>query len=294
MTTILETIERLGAQFENASLAFGHGVDNAFDEAVWLTLWRLGLPLDDLDGVASRVLSTAEEAAIQTVADERIATRKPLAYLTQEAWLQGVPFYVDERCIVPRSLIAEVIANGDIDPWLNEATHRALDLCCGNANLAILAAMAWPDLTLDALDISQDALDVARINLERHGLSDRIQLIQSDGLARANPPYDLILCNPPYVNTDSMSRLPAEYRTEPALALEGGLDGMDFIRKILRDIPSILSEHGVLVLEIGHERAHFEQAFPELAAKAVWLATEQAEDQVLLLERENFTQGSFC
>jgi ribosomal protein L3 glutamine methyltransferase len=282
--TVVEAIERAAQQLTDAGVSFGHGTTNAFDEAAWLVLWRLGLPLDDLDGAASRVLSDHEQAQIGALVDERTATRKPAAYLTHEAWLQGVPFYIDERAIVPRSLIAEPLADGTLDAWLSDRTERVLDLCTGNGSLAVLAALAWPEVTVDASDLSADALAVARTNVDKHALGDRITLHQGDGLAGLAGPYDLILCNPPYVNASSMAALPAEYRAEPELALAGGTDGMDFVRGLLRDAPSRMSEHGVLVLEIGHEREHFEQAFPAL--EVVWLPTTAGDDQVLLLTRE--------
>ncbi|MCR5865135.1 50S ribosomal protein L3 N(5)-glutamine methyltransferase [Aquincola sp. J276] len=282
--TLMQAIEAAAARLEAAGVSFGHGTTNAFDEAVWLVLWRLGLPLDELDAVAERALSADEQAAIDALVGERIATRRPAAYLTKEAWLQGVSFYVDERAIVPRSLIAEALADGTLDAWLSDATTRVLDLCTGNGSLAVLAAMAWPEVAVDAADISTDALAVARINVDRHGLAERIRLVESDGLAALPGPYDLVLCNPPYVNSASMAALPAEYRAEPELALAGGADGMDFIRRLLADLPQRLSPNGVLVLEIGHERAHFEAAFPTL--EAVWLPTSAGDDQVLLLDRE--------
>ncbi|WP_119292247.1 50S ribosomal protein L3 N(5)-glutamine methyltransferase [Azohydromonas sediminis] len=289
--TLLDAVRAASARLEKAGVCFGHGTTNAWDEAVWLVLWRLGLPLDDLDGVAQRELTPAEQRAVDALIDERIATRKPAAYLTGEAWLQGVPFTVDERVIVPRSLIAEVIADGTIDPWLSAHTRRVLDLCTGNGSLAVLAAMAWPDVTVDAADLSADALAVARINVERHHLADRITLFQGDGLAAVGDRrYDLILCNPPYVNAQSMAALPPEYRAEPALALAGGADGMDFVRTLLRDAPAHLNDDGVLVLEIGHERAHFEHAFPHL--EPVWLPTSAGDDQVLLLERGSLVDAS--
>lgn len=283
--TLLDLIHQSAAQLEQAGVGFGHGTDNAFDEAAWLVLWKLGLPLDDLDSVANRPVAQEQQALVATLLRARIETRKPAAYLTQEAWLQGVPFYVDERAIVPRSFIAELIADGGIDPWLGEHTQRVLDLCTGNGSLAVLAAMAWPDLSVDAADISADALAVARINIDRHGLQQRITLIGSDGLQATPGPYDLILCNPPYVNAASMAALPAEYRAEPELALAGGADGMDFIRALQRDAPARMAERAVLVLEIGNERANFEAAFPHL--EAVWLDTSAGEDQVLLLTRES-------
>ena len=213
----------------------------------------------------------------------RIGTRKPAAYLTREAWLQGVSFYIDERAIVPRSLIAEVLADGTIDAWLSDQTRHVLDLCTGNGSLAVLAALAWPEVQVTGADISDDALAVAAINIERHDLNERVKLLHSDGLSDAPGPFDLILCNPPYVCQASMDALPAEYLAEPELALAGGTDGMDFVRQLLRDAPSHMSEHAVLVLEIGHEREHFEAAFPQL--EAAWLDTSQGEDQVLLITR---------
>ena len=203
-----------------AGVSFGHGTTNAHDEAAWLVLWRLRLPLDsDLgdrpDSVAKKAVAPDELALVATLFDERIRTRKPAAYLTREAWLQGVPFYVDERAIVPRSFIAELLADGSIDDFLGEHTRRVLDLCTGNGSLAVLAAMAWPDVEVTGADISPDALAVARINVDQHGLADRITLRHSDGLQSVQGPYDLILCNPPYVNAQSMSNLPAEYRAEP-------------------------------------------------------------------------------
>ena len=272
-----------------AGVSFGHGTTNAHDEAAWLVLWRLRLPLDsDLgdrpDSVAKKAVAPDELALVATLFDERIRTRKPAAYLTREAWLQGVPFYVDERAIVPRSLIAELLADGSIDDFLGEHTRRVLDLCTGNGSLAVLAAMAWPDVEVTGADISPDALAVARINVDQHGLQDRISLQLSDGLAQLPGPWDLILCNPPYVNAASMAQLPAEYRAEPTLALAGGADGMDFIRQLLQDAPARMSENAVLVLEIGNERSHFEAAFGQLPV--YWIDTSAGEDQVLLATRQ--------
>lgn len=290
--TLIELIESGAQQLLDAKVSFGHGTTNAFDESAWLVLWALGLPLgtelDGEDSKANTVVALADTEKVATLLEARIQTRKPAAYLTHEAWLQGVAFYVDERAIVPRSLIAELIVDGSIDYWLKASTHTVLDLCTGNGSLAVLAAMAWPDVTVDAADLSADALAVARLNLDRHHLADRITLLQGDGLAAvAGRRYDLILCNPPYVNSKSMATLPAEFNAEPRLALAGGTDGMDFIRTLLRQAPDHLSPEGVLVLEIGHERTHFEQAFPTL--NPVWLPTSAGDDQVLLLSRETLT-----
>jgi ribosomal protein L3 glutamine methyltransferase len=283
--TLIECIEQQSARLTQAGVCFGHGTTNAFDEAVWLALWQLGLPLDDLDGVAARVVTPAELADIDALVGRRIATRKPAAYLTGEAWLQGVPFTIDERAIVPRSLIAELIADGTLDAWLTERTQQVLDLCTGNGSLAVLCALAWPEVHVDAADVSANALAVARLNVARHGQADRITLHHGDGLAAVvGKRYDLIICNPPYVNAKSMAALPAEYQAEPELALAGGADGMDFIRKLLCEAPAHMNEGAVLVLEIGHEAAHFEAAFPQL--EFACLPTRGADDQVVLIPRE--------
>jgi ribosomal protein L3 glutamine methyltransferase len=297
--TLRELVEQSARQLQAASVAFGHGTDNAFDEAAWLVLWQLGLPLDTpldtpLNGTGAQAALTADQqSACKALIAERINTRKPAAYLTRQAWLQGYAFYVDERVIVPRSLIAELLVDGGIDYFLHEGTQKVLDLCTGNGSLAIIAAQVYPDTVVCASDLSQDALDVAAINVTQHALQSRIQLLASDGMQspalQAQGPFDLILCNPPYVNADSMTALPPEFRAEPALALDGnadgGRDGMDFVRRLLRDAPQHLNPQGVLVLEIGHERAFFEAAFPAL--QAVWLPTSAGEDQVLLLTRES-------
>ena len=278
------------ARLTQAGVAFGHGTANAQDEAAWLVLWRLGLPLDSVldegaeGSVANRPVTPAHQALVATLFEERIRTRKPAAYLTREAWLQGVPFYIDERAIVPRSFIAELLADGSADGFLSENTRQVLDLCTGNGSLAVLAAMAWPEVEVTGADISPDALAVARINVYKHGLQDRISLQLSDGLSALPGPWDLILCNPPYVNVESMAALPSEYRAEPELALAGGKDGMDFIRQLFAAVPDCMTEDAVILLEIGNERANFEAAFPQLPV--FWLETSAGEDQVLLVTRQ--------
>jgi ribosomal protein L3 glutamine methyltransferase len=286
--TVLALIEQMATRLEAAGLSFfngfGQGTTNSFDEAAWLVLWKLGLPLDDLDSVENSPVALADIEQVAMLFEARISTRKPAAYLTREAWLMGLPFYVDERVIIPRSLIAELLVDASIDPWLGENTRRVLDLCTGNGSLAVLAAMTYPDVTVDAADISRDALAVARINVERHHLQQRITLIESDGLTACPGPYDLVLCNPPYVNAASMAALPAEFRAEPGLALAGGADGMDFIRSLFLNAARHMSENAVLVLEIGNERGNFERAFPHL--EPLWFETSAGSDQVMLLTRE--------
>jgi ribosomal protein L3 glutamine methyltransferase len=286
---LIDCVDAASARLTQAGVSFGHGTTNAFDEAAWLVLWALGLPLDSLDDHANDGVLPAEQARIDALVERRIDSRQPTAYLTGEAWLQGVPFTVDPRAIIPRSLIAECLAEGTIDVWLGADTSRVLDLCTGNGSLAVLAAMCWPDVSVVAADLSAEALAVAEINIARHALSERIFLAQGDGMdAVAGQTFDLILCNPPYVNAEAMAALPPEYRAEPALALSGnaagGRDGMDFIRPLLSRAPAHLAEGGVLVLEIGHERGHFEAAFPHL--DVVWLPTSAGDDQVLLVTRE--------
>ena len=287
--TLSTQIEEAAQRLEAAGVAFGHGTQSAFDEAVWLVLWRLGMPLDtELDEVAQQAVTPEQQNACALLIEERIATRKPAAYLTGEAWLQGVSFYIDERAIVPRSLIAEVLADGSIDAWLTDQTKQVLDLCTGNGSLAVLAALAWPEVQVTGADISDEALAVATINVERHNLEKRVTLVHSDGLKALNSPihgpFDLILCNPPYVCQASMDALPAEYRAEPELALAGGTDGMDFVRQLFKDAPSYMTDNAVLVLEIGNEVNHFIAAFPEL--EAAWRDTSAGDDQVLLITRE--------
>ncbi len=295
-----QLIQTSADQLEQAQLAYGQGTLTALDEATWLVLWQLKLPLDldlteELKQLQVQVLALqpalnvanlalANIQACQALIAQRIQTRKPAAYLTQEAWLQGISFYVDERSIVPRSFIAELIADGAFDGWLSESSHAFLDLCTGNGSLAVLCAMAYPDIKVTAVDISKDALAVAQINVEKHQLTNRIQLLESDGLKNMTQKFDCIICNPPYVCEASMQKLPQEFLAEPSLALAGGSDGMDFIQAMFIDLPDHMNDQAILVLEIGNEREHFEAAFPRL--EAVWLDTSAGEDQVLLLTKE--------
>ena len=290
--TLVDLITAQSARLKQAGVSFGHGTGNAFDEAAWLVLWSLGLPMDALEAKARSEVACDDAAKAEALITQRIDTRRPAAYLTHEAWLQNVPFYVDERVIVPRSYIAELLADGEgsgtLDAWLSDTTHAVLDLCTGSGCLAVIAAMAYPDVAIDAADISDDALEVARINVDRHQLARRVTLMASNLLAAVRGPYDLILCNPPYVNAQSMQALPPEYLAEPGLALAGGDDGMDLVRNILRDAPQHMTPDAVLVLEIGNERAHFEHAFRRL--EVAWLETSAGVDQVLLVTRESLAK----
>jgi len=287
--TLAELMAQGSHMLQSSAVALGQGTLEMADEAAWLVLWRLGLPLDTDPQLHPEPLSVQQIEACLSLLQQRIDQRLPSAYLTREAWLQGVDFYVDERSIVPRSLIAEVLALQSIDHFLSPSPHRILDLCTGNGSLAVLAAMAYPDAVIEGSDISTDALAVARINGKRHGLSDRIQWRSVDGLAPPLGQYDLILCNPPYVNENSMQALPPEFLAEPRLALAGGPDGMDFVRRLLARAHQHLSPHGVLVLEIGNERDHFDAAFPWLSP--VGLSTSAGDDQVLLLDQPQLKQA---
>ncbi|MFQ1062203.1 50S ribosomal protein L3 N(5)-glutamine methyltransferase [Bordetella trematum] len=286
LQTLRDLIRYAVSRFHASQIALGHGSDNTWDEAVYLVLHGLHLPPDLLDPFLDARVLAKERQRVLDLIDRRVAQRVPAAYLTQEAWLRGHRFYVDQRVIVPRSPIAELLDEG-LAPWVGDpqAVSRVLDMCTGSGCLAILAALAFPLATVDAVDLSADALDVARRNVQDYQLEDRLTLHQSN-LFTALPEaeYDVILCNPPYVNSQSMDALPAEYRAEPFLALAGGEDGMDLVRRILQAAPQYLSAEGFLVLEIGHERAHFEAAFPHL--EPMWLATEESSDQLLLLTRE--------
>jgi ribosomal protein L3 glutamine methyltransferase len=278
------------SRFNQSKLSFGHGSDNAWDEAVYLVLSALHLPPDQLEPfMDARVLPEERQKALQYI-DARCDKRVPAPYLTHEAWLQGYAFYVDERVIVPRSPIAELLMT-QLSPWVLDPYEvtSILDVCTGSGCLAIIAAHQFPEAFVDATDISAQALEVAQRNVAEHGLTDRLTLHHGslfDPLP-VSARYDLIICNPPYVNSQSMRALPPEYQHEPSLALAGGEDGMDLVRIILEQAPAHLNDQGILVLEIGHERAHFEAAFPEL--EPVWLDTTQASDQILLLTREQFS-----
>jgi ribosomal protein L3 glutamine methyltransferase len=287
LITLRDWLRFAVSRFNEAKLFFGHGSDNAFDEAAYLILHTLHLPLDRLDPFLDASLTHAEAEQVKTVIERRVRERIPAAYLTHEAWLAGSRFYVDARVIVPRSFIAELLPE-QLSPWVEtpENVGRALDLCTGSGCLAILAALAFPDARIDAVDLSRDALAVAARNVADYGLQNRIELIESDLFkALAGRRYDLIISNPPYVNAESVAALPAEYQAEPALALGSGIDGLDATRQILTQAGSHLNPGGLLVVEIGHNRDVLEAAYPALPF--TWLETESGDQFVFMLRQED-------
>jgi ribosomal protein L3 glutamine methyltransferase len=289
IATVEQAIDRLTQHLDQAKLSYGHGAIDAQSEALWIISKQLQIsPSDALEQLQAPLDHRLYDAALE-IANERIQTRKPLAYILEEAWLMGVPFYCSEQSIVPRSWIAELITEGVLEPWL-PADGRALDLCTGNGSLAVLLALSCPDIHVSACDISAPALAVAARNLDRHGLSSHIELFHGDLWSPLPDPidenrFDLIICNPPYVNAASMRKLPTEYHAEPALALAGGEDGMDLIRKIIANAPDYLSERGALVLEIGNEVEHFHKAFPQIPV--IWMDVSAGNEQVLLIQAED-------
>ena len=285
--TLRAVVREAVTQFKRAGLAFGHGTHNARDEAVYLILHTLKLPLDVLDPVLDRDLSASELAAVRAILRRRVRERTPAAYLTREAWLGKFRFYVDERTLVPRSFIAELLPDG-FAPWIADVQRVAsvLDLCTGSGCLAVLAAHAFPNARIDAAELSAEALQVARRNVKDYALGKRIRLIRTDLFERlAGRRYDLILSNPPYVNAAAMRALPREYRREPRLALAGGRDGLALVRRMLAQAADHLQPEGLLVVEIGHNRAALEKAYPRLPF--IWLTTSAGEDFVFMLRKED-------
>lgn len=275
------------SRFGEAGLHFGHGSDNAWDESAYLLLHTLHLPIDRLEPFMDARLTGDERAAALHIIKRRITERLPAAYLTNEAWLGEYRFYVDQRVIVPRSHIAELLRD-QLSPWIDDpwAVGRVLDLCTGSACLAILAALAFPEARVDAVDISADALAVARRNVDDYQLADRLRLVESNAFAGvAGERYDVIISNPPYVNAESMAALPDEYRREPQLALASGEDGLDFTRIILEEAASHLNPKGVLIVEIGNNQSELERAFPDLPF--TWLDTAAGDQFVFMLHRED-------
>ncbi len=283
--TVRDLLRHGVSSLNRAGAHFGHGSPSAYDEAAYLVLHTLHLPLDTLEPFLDAHLTDAEVGAVVAVLDRRARQRVPAAYLTREAWLGEHRFYVDERVIVPRSFIAELLATR-MAPWITapDEVMRVLDMCAGSGCLAILAALAFPQSRVDAVDVSADALAVARRNVDDYGLSERVQLVESDMFDKLPPGrYDLIISNPPYVDAPSMTTLPAEYRAEPQLALAGGDDGLCFVHTLLREAPARLTPGGKLVVELGHTRAAAEAAYPDLPF--TWLEVAAGHDFVFMLDQ---------
>ena len=282
--TVGEFIRAATRRFERAGLHFGHGTHSARDEAAYLVLHTLRLPYETLRASLARRLIPAERAKLGAIIARRIRERLPAPYLTHEAWLGEYRFYIDPRAIVPRAFIAELLREG-LDPWLRRPVRSALDLCTGSGCLAVLLAKGFPEARVDAADLSAAALAVARRNVARYCLERRVQLVRSDLFSALGARrYDLIVSNPPYVKAASMRTLPPEYRHEPRMALAGGADGLDLVRRILAEAGKHLSERGLLVCEIGHNRRALEKAFPALPF--VWPETSAGAQHVFVIERE--------
>jgi len=287
--TVNQCIDQIAQKLVAANLHYGHGAIDAQSEALWLVSKQIHLsPSEALDHLED-VITIEQATKALAITDERISTRKPLAYILGEAWLMGVPFFCSEQSIVPRSWIAELIVDGSLEPWL-PAGGKALDLCTGNGSLAILLALSCPDVHVNACDISMPALSLAARNIERHGLSSQVELLDGDlwnALPEPNEDnlFDLIICNPPYVNASSMNALPEEYQAEPTLALAGGEDGMDLIKRIIAHAPEYLSERGAILIEIGNEYENFKKVFPQIPV--IWMEVSAGEEQVLLIQAED-------
>jgi ribosomal protein L3 glutamine methyltransferase len=274
-------------RFSESGIHFGHGQVDAFDEAVFLILRTLHLPLERLDVFLDAYLTHAEINSLLQVIDLRVKKRTPAAYLLKEAWLQGYKFYVDSRAIIPRSFIAELLKDA-LEPWVEDPNVIAdvLDMCTGAGALAIMAADVFPQAKVDAIDISKDALAVAKRNVADYGLESRVRLIESDLFTNLNQRrYDLILCNPPYVTDASMAKLPKEYTHEPKLALAGGPDGMNVIKRLLREARGYLKRGGLMIVEVGGERHTVEQQFQDIPM--TWLTTSAGDDMVFLVRQED-------
>ena len=285
LLTIRDWLRYAVSQFEASDIFYGHGTDNAYDEAVWLVMSALHLPMDTLNNFFDARITSTERCKLSQLLEQRISSHTPTAYLVKEAWLQGLKFFVDERVLVPRSFIAELL-NDDLSPWIEypELVESAADICTGSGCLGIMLASAFPNAAVDVVDISTDALDVANINIANYGLEDQITAIQSDMFtALKGRKYDVIISNPPYVDAPSMAELPAEYRNEPQIALGSGNDGLDHTHTLLREAGHYLNENGILIVEIGHNRDALQAAYPNIAFN--WLEVSSGNEFVFLLTK---------
>jgi ribosomal protein L3 glutamine methyltransferase len=288
LLTIRDWIRSAVSQFEASDIFYGHGTDNAYDEAVWLIMSALHLPMDTLENFLDARLTTTERTKLAGFIEQRITQHTPTAYLVKEAWLQGLKFYVDERVLIPRSFIAELL-NNDLSPWIEfpEMIESAADICTGSGCLGVLLASAFPNAAIDVIDISQDAIDVANINIANYGLEAQVTAIKSDMFSALHDKkngckkYDVIISNPPYVDAPSMAALPAEYQNEPQLALGSGVAGLDHTHTLLREAANYLNENGILIVEIGHNRDALEAAYPNMIFN--WLEVSSGNEFVFLL-----------
>tara|TARA_B110000971_G_scaffold70472_1_gene72194 strand:- start:1547 stop:2443 length:897 start_codon:yes stop_codon:yes gene_type:complete len=286
LSTIRDWIRYAVSQFEVSDIFYGHGADNSYDEAIWLIMSGLHLPMDTLENFLDANITSTERDHLANLIEQRVTNHTPTAYLVKEAWLHDFKFYVDERVLVPRSFIAELLLDDSLTPWIEfpEMVESAADLCAGSGCLGILLAHAFPDATVDVIDISPDAIDVSNINIANYGLEEQVTAIQSDMFtALAGKTYDVLISNPPYVDAPSMAALPTEYRNEPQLALGSGTDGLDHTHTILREAANYLTDEGVLIVEIGHNREALLEAYP--AVPFVWLDTSAGDQFVFLLTK---------
>jgi len=285
--TILDWVRFAASEFERNDVYFGHGTDNSWDEAVLLITASLHLPFDITPQQANCRLIDDEKTLLSQRIERRINERLPSAYLINQAWFCGLPFYVDERVLVPRSPLAEIIQNG-VQPWLKNEPNRILDLCCGSGCIGIASLQAFPEAQLDLADLSRDALDVAEINIDRHNLWQQVAAIESDLFADLTPGYDLILSNPPYVDAEDLADMPAEYHHEPEMGLGSGNDGLDITRNILANAAKYLNDEGVLVVEVGNSWVHLEEAYPNVPF--TWIEFEHGGDGVFVFTKEQLVQ----
>lgn len=289
LQTIRDWLRYAVSQFEASDIFYGHGTDNAYDEAVWLIMSALHLPMDTLNNFLDARLTASERSKLASFIDQRITQHTPTAYLLKEAWLQGLKFYVDERVLIPRSFIAELL-NTDLSPWVEfpEMIESAADICTGSGCLGVLLASVFPNAAVDVIDISQDAIDVANINIANYGLDAQVTAIKSDMFsALTGKKYDIIISNPPYVDAPSMAALPAEYQNEPQLALGSGVAGLDHTHTILREVANYLNDDGILIVEIGHNRDALEAAYPNIIFN--WLEVSSGTEFVFLLTKSQLT-----